>query len=79
MKKKASFTFKFDSSEEAKLIKESLSPEIKHKIPKANVEISISKNILFLKIESDDVSTLRAACNSYLRWINTAITVNQLV
>ena len=79
MKKKASFTFNFDSSEEAKLVEESLSPEIKHKIPKANVEISLSKNILSLKIESEDVSTLRAACNSYLRWINTAITVNQLV
>ncbi len=79
MKKKASFIFNFDSSEEAKLVAESLSPEVKHKIPKANVEIFLSKNALSLKIESEDVSTLRAACNSYLRWVNTAINVNQLV
>lgn len=79
MKKKATFIFNFDSFKDAKLVAESLSPEVKHKIPKANVEISLSKNALSLKIESDDVSTLRAACNSYLRWVNTAINVNQLV
>ena len=79
MKKKASFIFNFDTNKEAKLVAESLSPEVKHKIPKANVEIFLSKNILSLKIESEDVSTLRAACNSYIRWINTAIKVNQLV
>ncbi|UCD13460.1 MAG: hypothetical protein JSW60_07865 [Thermoplasmatales archaeon] len=79
MKKKALFILTFDSSEEAEIVAESLSPEVKHKIPKANVELSLSKNALSLKIESDDVSTLRAACNSYLRWVNTAIKVNQLV
>lgn len=79
MTKKANLIFYFDSSEEAKLVAESLSPEIKHKIPKTDVEISLSKNSLFLKIESEDVSSLRAACNSYLRWINTAINVKQLV
>lgn len=79
MMKIANFIFYFDSFEEAKLIVESLSPEIKHKIPKTNVEISLSKNTLSLKIESEDVSALRAACNSYLRWINTALKVKQLV
>lgn len=79
MKKKATFIFHFDSFKDAEIVAESLSPEVKHKIPKANVEISLSKKALFLKIESDDVSTLRAACNSYLRWVNTAINVNQLV
>lgn len=79
MNKKASFIFNFDTFKEAKLVSESLYPEIKQKIPKTNVEISISKNILYLNIESEDVSSLRATCNSYLRWINTAINVNQLV
>lgn len=79
MKKKALFILSFDSSEEAEIVAETLSPEVKHKIPKANVELSLSNNALSLKIESDDVSTLRAACNSYLRWVNTAIKVNQLV
>lgn len=79
MKKKASFIFNFDTIKIANLIAKSLSPEIKQKIPKTKVEISISKKILTLDIESEDASTMRAACNSYLRWINTAINVNRLV
>ena len=79
MIKNVNFIFSFDSIKEAKLVSDSLSPEIKHKIPKTKVETSLSKNTFFLKIESNDVSTLRAACNSYLRWINTALTVKQLV
>lgn len=79
MKKKASFKFYFDSSPEAALIAASLSPELKQKIPKTNVEITHSDNTLLLNIQSNDVSSLRAACNSYLRWINTAISVKQLI
>ena len=77
--KNASFVFVFDSEEEAKIIAESLSPEIKHKIPKTNVEVSLSKDTFSLKIEAKDVSSLRAACNSYLRWINTALNVKKTV
>jgi len=79
MKKNASFMFYFDSSSEAALVAASLSPELKQKIPKTNVELSRSKNGLSLKIKSEDVSSLRAACNSYLRWIATAINVKKLV
>ena len=79
MKKNALFKFFFDSSSEAALVAASLSPEIKQKIPKTDVELTQSKNKLFLKIKSEDVSSLRAACNSYLRWINTALSVKQLV
>ena len=79
MKKNASFAFYFDSSSEAVLVAASLSPELKQKIPKTNVELSCSDNTLSLNIESKDVSSLRAACNSYLRWIATAINVKKLV
>jgi tRNA threonylcarbamoyladenosine modification (KEOPS) complex Pcc1 subunit len=77
--KKAFFIFNFNSYKKSKLVEKALSPETKQKIPKVKVNISLSKNILSLTIESEDISTLRAACNSYLRWINTAINVNQLV
>lgn len=76
---KASFIFTFKGSEESKLIAKAISPEIHHKIPKTFVTLSFSKNILTLTIKSDEISTLRASCNSYLRWINTAIKVNELV
>jgi tRNA threonylcarbamoyladenosine modification (KEOPS) complex Pcc1 subunit len=77
--KKASFIFIFDSEKEAKIVAESLNPEIKHKIPKTEVEVSLSGKTFSLEIEATDVSSLRAACNSYLRWINTAINVRKTV
>ena len=79
MKKNASFRFSFDSSSEAVLIAKSLSPEIQQKIPKTTVKITLSNNTLLLDIWSNDLSSLRAACNSYLRWINTALSVKQLI
>lgn len=75
----AKFTFYFDSEDEANVIFKSLIPEIKHKIPKTNVEFSFSKKTLHLKIQTIDISSLRAACNSYLRWINTALNVKKTV
>jgi tRNA threonylcarbamoyladenosine modification (KEOPS) complex Pcc1 subunit len=75
----ANFVFNFDTSEEAKIIAESLNPEIKHKIPKTNIDITLRENILSIVIEAKDLSSLRAACNSYLRWINTALNVKKTV
>ena len=40
---KVRFVFDFDSTKEVKVIAESLQPEIKHKIPKTNVDVSISE------------------------------------
>ena len=77
--KSASFIFNFDSEKEAKIIAETLHPEIKHKIPKTNVDISLSGSKFSLHIDAKDLSSLRAACNSYLRWINTAINVKKTV
>lgn len=79
MSKKASFNFIFDSSNKAEIIAKSLNPELKQKIPHTNVKISTVNDTLFLDIISTDTSSLRAACNSYLRWINTAISVHNLI
>jgi len=76
---KVRFVFYFDSIKEAKVIAESLQPEIKHKIPKTDVDVYSSEKIFSLSIEAKDVSSLRAACNSYLRWINTALNVKRTV
>ena len=75
----ASFIFNFDSKKEAEIIAETLKPEIKHKIPKTNVEVSLSQNKFIMKIHAEDISSLRAAINSYLRWINTALSVKKTV
>jgi tRNA threonylcarbamoyladenosine modification (KEOPS) complex Pcc1 subunit len=75
----ASFLFLFPTTKDASVVVQSLSPEIRHKIPKSNVTFSIEKKTLRVVIESEDISSLRAACNSYLRWIQTALSVKQLV
>jgi len=77
--KKACFVFDFNTAKEAEIIAEALDPEIKHKIPKTNVKVSLSNKKFILSIEAKDVSSLRAACNSYLRWINTALNVKKIV
>jgi len=77
--KKAYFEFIFDSSDEARVVASSLEPEIKQKIPKTDVIVNIQDNIFNLEIKAEDISSLRAACNSYLRWINTALEVNKKV
>jgi len=77
--KSASFIFNFDSDDEAKIVAKSLNPEIKHKIPKTNVEVNLNGKSFSLKIEANDISSLRAACNSYLRWINVVATVKKIV
>lgn len=73
------FVFDFDSTEEVRVVTKSLNPEIKNKIPNTNVDISTLKKTFYLDIKAKNVSSLRAACNSYLRWINTAINVKNAV
>ena len=77
--KSASFIFNFDSECEAEIVAKSLNPEIKHKIPKTDVKVTLNGKSFSLNIEAEDISSLRAACNSYLRWINTALTVKKTV
>ncbi len=79
MTNKALFLFSFPYAKDASVIAQSLSPEIKHKIPKSTVTFSVDEKALTMTIESKDLSSLRAACNSYLRWIQTALSVKQLV
>jgi KEOPS complex subunit Pcc1 len=71
--------FNFDSSDDAKIVYESLDPEIKNKIPKTDIKASLSDKTINLEIESKDINSLRATCNSFLRWINTALNVKKTV
>lgn len=79
MKKKASFKFVFDDENIAKIINDSIKPEVVHKIPKTLIETKLENNTFFLNIQAKDLSSLRAACNSYIRWIDTAYKVEQKV
>ena len=76
---KAHFSFLFPSQKKASIVVAALSPEIIHKIPRSFVSVSLNGSIVDLSIEADELSSLRAACNSYLRWIQTALAVEELV
>ncbi|HIH98184.1 MAG TPA: hypothetical protein HA346_04175 [Thermoplasmata archaeon] len=78
MLRSAEIDIAFEKEEDAELVMQSLSPETKDKNPRSSVEIATSGKMLKLKIEAKDTPALRATCNSYLRWIDTAIRVNAL-
>ena len=57
--KTARFVFNFDSAEEARIVAESLDPEIKHKIPKTNVKVFLSKKTFSIEIEAKEILRLK--------------------
>jgi KEOPS complex subunit Pcc1 len=75
----AKIIIEMDSSFDAKIIKDSISPEIKNKIPNTKVRLNLSDKKIVLDINSKNLSSLRAACNSYLRWINTAYKIKKAI
>ena len=56
----------------AKVIAGSLSPELGEKIPRTSITVERSGDELLVNIEADDQNALRAALNSYIRWMNVA-------
>ena len=73
------FIFNFDTIDDAKIIFKSLDPEINNKIPKTDIKASFSNKTINLVIEAKDINSLRAAINSFLRWIITALNVKKTV
>jgi KEOPS complex subunit Pcc1 len=64
----------------SKLIQESLSPEVEHSISERSNVVITSKNCdVSIFIEALDIVALRAAINSYLRWINTILDIVKTV
>lgn len=62
----------FEREEDLDVIFRSIEPEIKKKIPKTEARLDREDRKMILRIESEDTISLRAACNSFLRWIDTA-------
>ncbi len=77
--KKVCFILDFENFDDARVVYDALKPEIKHKIPKTKIEVKNKGTILKINIEANDISSLRASCNSYLRWIKIALTVKKTI
>ncbi|MEM0492858.1 MAG: KEOPS complex subunit Pcc1 [Candidatus Thermoplasmatota archaeon] len=67
--------FTFDTEDDADIVESALKPEVVDKLPRVNTSLLKKGKTLHLCIESSDTSSLRAACNSYLRWVQTIINV----
>jgi len=56
----------------AKVVSGALSPELTERIPRTKVMVESDERHVVVKIEADDHNSLRAALNSYIRWMSVA-------
>ena len=56
----------------ARVVSGALSPELTERIPRTRVMVESDDRHVLVKIEADDHNSLRAALNSYIRWMNIA-------
>ena len=55
------------------ILGDSLSPETTREMPRTKVDVRRERDALVIEVQAEDVSSLRAALNSYLRWLKLAI------
>jgi len=76
---KAEFEMEFENQWEAEVILKSLEPEIASApSQRSSTNLKQMNNILKMEIYATDVTSLRAAINSYLRWIRLSYDVIKL-
>lgn len=70
------FQIKFDTSQDAEIIYNSISPEIElENNNRSRTTITLNDNIICININSEDVVSLRASINSYVRWIKLSMEI----
>ncbi len=80
MKGKAAIQLRFSSEQQLTALIDALAPEIHKQIStRSKVDIVQDGQLLVLNVEAQDTVALRAALNSYLRWINSTISVLQII
>ncbi|UCE73137.1 MAG: hypothetical protein JSV56_08850 [Methanomassiliicoccales archaeon] len=70
--KKAKITLK-KSGRIADVVAKSLLPETERNIPRTHVDVQEDEDTIYIEIRANDVSALRAAINSYLRWMKVSV------
>ncbi len=76
---KAEFEMEFENQWEAEVILKSLEPEMASApSQRSTTNLKQMNNILKMEIYADDVTSVRAAVNSYLRWIRLSYDVLKL-
>ncbi len=60
------------------VIEGAIMPEAERSIPRTTVSISRDKTGMSIRIDAQDTVSLRAALNSYLRWVHVALETSRL-
>jgi tRNA threonylcarbamoyladenosine modification (KEOPS) complex Pcc1 subunit len=63
----------------SELIYKTLEPELQLEQSNADVSVSIVPEGLQITIKTEELSILRAALNSYIRWINCINSINNVL
>jgi KEOPS complex subunit Pcc1 len=80
MKAKASVSLAFPSQRQLKALTDALTPELQRQIgTRSKATLTTDAQTLMLNVEAEDTVALRAALNAYLRWINSALSVLEMV
>ncbi|MGD0451503.1 MAG: KEOPS complex subunit Pcc1 [Candidatus Bathyarchaeia archaeon] len=77
---KATVLLKFNSKKQLTALLDALMPEACAPVTRrANVKLEKDGLFLLLTVEADDTVALRSTLNAYLRWINSAVNVIDVV
>jgi KEOPS complex subunit Pcc1 len=60
-------------------VAQAIGPEAGREIPRTRAEVRSSEGSMTLTLDADDLSALRAALNSYIRWMNIAENMSRTV
>ena len=67
------FSIELDNSHDAEIVYNSIKPEVTFaRNERSTTEIELRENTINIEIFSNDVVSLRASINSYVRWIKLA-------
>lgn len=73
---RATLRFDFDMPAQADAVEAALRPELGADVPGSRTALRRDGLALVLDVEAEDAGALRAALNSYLRWVQLALDVH---
>ncbi len=80
MKANATVRLPFQTQKQLSAVVDALTPEVQRQIGiRSKITLAIDGDTLVLSFEAEDTVALRAAMNSYLRWIHSILNVLETV
>ncbi len=71
--------FEFDLGSTAKIIHESLVPELREEYQRTKTTLELKDEVLVLSVEAGDIISMRAALNGWLRLIKISSEMSSII